>query len=73
MNCIVCNRDQDECLDYGIYERGGKSAMVCTTHQPISTLGSNKGLERTTGLRLLKDALGLTWEQVAPVPKKVSP
>ncbi len=64
MNCIVCNKDQVDCLDYAIYERGGRDALVCTEHQPISEPGPNKSLVHTVNLRLLKEALHLTWADI---------
>ena len=69
MNCIVCNREQADCLDYGVYERGDWEAMVCTEHQPIAKLTLRGSLEHTMNLRLLKEALNLTWAQI-DAPKK---
>ncbi len=63
MNCVICNLDQDECLDYGIYEQDGRKAMVCQEHQPLSELKNGK-LEHTLDLRLLKNALKMTWAEV---------
>lgn len=70
MNCVVCNKDQADCLDYGTYERDGREAMVCMGHQPISELKNGK-LEHTVNLRLLKEALKMTWAEIDP-PEEVT-
>ena len=65
MKCILCGKDQGKCLDYGIYERGGMEAMVCTEHQPISEIDpATESLRRTENLDLLRRALKLSWEDV---------
>lgn len=65
MNCIICNVDQVDSLDYGMYERDGLGVMVCTEHQPLSELKDGM-LEHTVNLRLLKTALKMTWAEVDP-------
>lgn len=64
MNCVICNKDEIECLDYGTYDRGGVEAMVCTEHQPLSEIGENGSLKHTVNLQLLKNALKLQWAEV---------
>ena len=65
MKCVVCSLEQAACLDYGIYERGGVEAMICTEHQPIAEIQEDTGsLEHTENLDLLRKALKLTWKDV---------
>ncbi len=65
MKCILCGLDQQACLDYGIYERGGEEAMVCTRHQPISVIDPATGsLIHTGALDALRQALKLKWKDV---------
>lgn len=64
MNCVICNKSDEECLDFVTYTRGKRDVMVCTAHQPLAELTSAGSLERTVHLRLLKEALNLTWAQV---------
>ena len=64
MNCVICNLDMAECLDYGIYRRGGFEAMVCTEHQPISTIQASGNLKHTPNLGLLRQALDLRWSDI---------
>ena len=64
MKCVICGRDQVECLDYGIYTHGEEEAMVCTEHQPIAELQENGSLEHTDSLDLLREALGMTWKEM---------